>query len=86
MTIMKEIFLNIFLLLCMVADLGTAYRNVRIIRVLSQHMSPAEPDSNFSVAEIATLSPDVVGDPGPTASSSLSFTLVPGYQLHGTSG
>jgi hypothetical protein len=83
---MKEIFLNIFLLLCMVADLGTAYRNVRIIRALSQHMSPAEPDSDFSVAEIATLGPDIVGDPGPTASSSLSFTFVPGYQLDGTSG
>jgi hypothetical protein len=49
-------------------------------------MSPAEPDSDFSVAEIATLSPDVVGDPGATASSSLSFPFVPGYQLDGTSG
>jgi hypothetical protein len=49
-------------------------------------MSPAEPDYDFSVAEIATLGPDVVGDPGPTASSSLSFTFVPGYQLDGTSG
>jgi hypothetical protein len=41
---------------------------------------------DFSVANIATLSPDVVGDPGPTAGSSLSFALVSGYQLDGTSG
>jgi hypothetical protein len=86
MTIIKVIFLNIFLLLCMAAVLGTPYRNVRIIRAPLQHMSPAQPDHHFSVTEIATLGPDVVGDPGPTASSSLSFALVSSYQLDGTSG
>ena len=82
-TIIKVIFLNIFMLLCMAADLKLASYPGRL---KLQHVSPAEPDSDFSVAEIATLGPNVVGDPGPTAGSSLSFALIASYQLDGTTG
>jgi hypothetical protein len=44
-----------------------------------QHVSPAQEDPDVRVANIATLSSDVVGDPGATASSSFSFSFIAGY-------
>jgi hypothetical protein len=44
-----------------------------------QHVSPAQEDPDVRVADVATLSPDIVSDPGASASSSFSFAFIAGY-------